>query len=228
MKQHLFKYLIEFLVVVSGIIISLNIEKNNAANHKRDLKNQSLRRLVANIKQDISDSKINETIYSEAIKSANYILNNSNYLFQNQKDSLGYYLDVISKASTIFVDNQEEYLTLRNSGFLELIDDDNLVIAIQKKYSYHSFYKRAESYIGYLNKQIYSISFNKTDYQGLGRSSTYGQYSTYIDENNLTNKELSLIRRKTEISAVYLTYIKQSIVSDSYLIQLIEAEISNN
>ena len=73
------------------------------------MKNQSLRRLVANIKQDIRDSKINETIYSEAIKSANYILNNSDYLFQYQKDFLGYYLDVISKASTIFVDNQEEY-----------------------------------------------------------------------------------------------------------------------
>ena len=86
MKQHFFKYLIEFLVVVSGIIISLNIEKNNAVNDKRDLKNQSLERLVANIKQDIRDSKINETIYSEAIKSANYILNNSDYLFQYQKD----------------------------------------------------------------------------------------------------------------------------------------------
>ena len=45
MKQHFFKYLIEFLVVVSGIIISLNIEKNNAVNDKRDLKNQSLRKV---------------------------------------------------------------------------------------------------------------------------------------------------------------------------------------
>ena len=62
MKKHIFKYLIEFLVVVSGIIISLNIEKNKALDYKNDLKDQSLRRLINNIEQDIKGIKILETI----------------------------------------------------------------------------------------------------------------------------------------------------------------------
>ena len=46
MKKHIFKYIIEFLVVVTGIIISINIEKNRALDYKNELKDQSLRRLV--------------------------------------------------------------------------------------------------------------------------------------------------------------------------------------
>ena len=41
-------------------------------------------------------------------------LNNHEFLFDSEKDSLGYYLSVISYSETVFVDNQEEYLTLRN------------------------------------------------------------------------------------------------------------------
>ena len=39
MKNHIFKSLIEFLVVVTGIIISLNIEKVKALDYKNELKN---------------------------------------------------------------------------------------------------------------------------------------------------------------------------------------------
>ena len=226
MKRHAFKYLIEFLVVVTGIIISLNIEKNKALEYKNDLKDQSLRRLIENIKQDISDSKINEAVYLKGIKSSERILNNSAELFRYHKDSLGYYLDIIGKAGTIFVDNQEEYLTLRNSGFLELIEEDSLVVAIQKKYSYHSFYKKAEQYLGQINEQVNEIVYKKTAFKVLGKSGGIGNYSTYIGTNNLTNYELNIIRRKQEISKFYIRFIQQSIDSDLSLIKLIEQEIN--
>ena len=164
MKKHIFKYIIEFLVVVSGIIISINIEKNRALDYKNELKDQSLRRLAVNIQQDISDSKINRDIYLKGLSACSRVLNSSEYLFKNDKDSLGYYLNAIYISGTIFIDNQEEYLTLRNSGFLELIESDSLVSAIQNKYSYHEFYKKVESFIRNINDQLTKIIDKKVSY----------------------------------------------------------------
>ena len=226
MKRHAFKYLIEFLVVVTGIIISLNIEKKNASEYKNDLKDQSLRRLIENIKQDIRDNKINENTYLKGIVSSERILNNSEELFRYHKDSLGYYLDAIAKASTIFIDNQEEYLTLRNSGFLELIEEDSLVLAMQKKYSYHSFFKKAEEFIGQINNHINEITYEKMDFEVYGKSGTFGHYGKYIEETNLTNYDLNVIRRKQEISKFYIRFIQKNIESDILLIKLIEKELS--
>tara|TARA_Y100001954_G_scaffold210360_1_gene236156 strand:- start:99 stop:785 length:687 start_codon:yes stop_codon:yes gene_type:complete len=228
MKKHIFKYLIEFLVVVSGIIISLNIEKNKALDYKNDLKDQSLRRLIKNIEQDIKDSEINKGIYQTGIKACNRLIANSNNLFKNHKDSLGYYLNAINMSGTIFVDNQEEYLTLRNSGFLELIEDDSLVTSIQKKYSHHSFYKSIENYIKDINDDLNDVIYSKTSFKAKGKSGVIGNYGSYIHSQNLTNYDLNIISRKKDISIFYLEFIESSIKSDQALIELIKMEIKKN
>ena len=228
MKKHIFKYLIEFLVVVSGIIISLNIEKNKALDYKNDLKDQSLRRLIKNIEQDIKDSEINKGIYQTGIKACNRLIANSNNLFKNHKDSLGYYLNAINMSGTIFVDNQEEYLTLRNSGFLELIEDDSLVTSIQKKYSHHSFYKSIENYIKDINDDLNDVTYSKTSFKAKGKSGVIGNYGSYIHSQNLTNYDLNIISRKKDISIFYLEFIESSIKSDQALIELIKMEIKKN
>ena len=228
MKKHIFKYLIEFLVVVSGIIISLNIEKNKALDYKNDLKDQSLRRLIKNIEQDIKDSEINKGIYQTGIKACNRLIANSNNLFKNHKDSLGYYLNAINMSGTIFVDNQEEYLTLRNSGFLELIEDDSLVTSIQKKYSHHSFYKSIENYIKDINDDLNDVIYSKTSFKAKGKSGVIGNYGSYIHSQNLTNYDLNIISRKKDMSIFYLEFIESSIKSDQALIELIKMEIKKN
>ena len=228
MKKHIFKYLIEFLVVVSGIIISLNIEKNKALDYKNDLKDQSLRRLINNIEQDIKDSEINKGIYQTGIKACNRLIANSNNLFKNHKDSLGYYLNAINISGTIFVDNQEEYLTLRNSGFLELIEDDSLVTSIQKKYSHHSFYKSIENYIKDINDDLNDVTYSKTSFKAKGKSGVIGNYGSYIHSQNLTNYDLNIISRKKDMSIFYLEFIESSIKSDQALIELIKMEIKKN
>ena len=225
MKKHIFKYLIEFLVVVSGIIISLNIEKGKALDYKNELKNQSLRRLIKNIDQDISDSKLNKKIHLNGIKCSERILNNHEFLFDSEKDSLGYYLSVISYSETVFVDNQEEYLTLRNSGFLELIDDDELVQLIQEKYSKHSFYKTIENYIGKQNNIITNLVLEKTSYISRGTNNFFGTYGTYDSKQKLSNYELNTIRRKKVFSEFYIAQINTGLKSDSLLISKIKKEI---
>ena len=57
------------------------------------------------------------------------------------KDSLGFYLSYLINAATIYVDNNEEYSSLKNSGLIELIENRKLVSLLQNKYSQHNYYK---------------------------------------------------------------------------------------
>ena len=147
MRNTLLKYALEFIVIIAGILVSFYIEKQNTISYKDELKNQSLDRLISNIENDIKDSKFNYNIHSKGAKFGKIILTRSNDLYLNDKDSLGYYLKSVSLFGTSFVDNQEEYSTLRNSGLMELIDNDVLVSKLQSKYSDHSHFKRLE--LGY-------------------------------------------------------------------------------
>ena len=49
--------------------------------------------------------------------------------------------------NTIFVDNQEEYRGLQNSGLIELIENEAVVERLQQKYTVHEFMKKIEGYI---------------------------------------------------------------------------------
>ena len=48
-------YVVEFLVILLGITVSVTIEKNNAREYKREVKDQGLTRILANIEQDSTD-----------------------------------------------------------------------------------------------------------------------------------------------------------------------------
>ena len=62
-------------------------------------------------------------------------------------DSVGKHCSMCVMGQTIFVDNQEEYRTLQNSGLMELIDNDTLARALQGKYVQHEFLRKIESTI---------------------------------------------------------------------------------
>lgn len=47
--------------------------------------------------------------------------------------------------STTFVDNTEEYDGLKNSGLIELIDNEEIIQLLQKKYTQHQYFKRLEN-----------------------------------------------------------------------------------
>jgi len=226
MKNTILRYTLEFIVIIAGILVSFYIEKQNAISYKDELKNQSLGRLVANIENDIIDSKFNYNIHSKGARFGKIILKRSDELYNNDKDSLGYYLKSVSLFATSFVDNQEEYNTLRNSGLMELIDNDSLVSKLQSKYSYHSHFKRLEAWISGFT-ELDKIANEKISSKTIGRT-LYGAHGTYLSNEPLNNYELNVLARKSGLFSYYAALIKKSIISDSLLIIDIRKEIERH
>ena len=146
MKKHLIKYSLEFLVIVMGISISFLIEKRNLKSYNEELKNISLEKIYKNLSQDVEDLNFNMAVHNDAIISGNQILNRGKELFENEKDSLGYHLSLISTATTFFLDNQEEYSAIKNSGLIELIENQEIVSLLQTRYSETKVYSIFEKY----------------------------------------------------------------------------------
>ena len=59
-------YVIEFLVILLGITVSVTIEKNSAREYKREVKDQGLTRILANIEQDSLDFVYNIEVHTKA------------------------------------------------------------------------------------------------------------------------------------------------------------------
>ena len=63
-------YVVEFLVILLGITVSVTLEKNNAREYKREVKDQGLTRILANLRQDSLDIRYN--IGTHEVSQASY------------------------------------------------------------------------------------------------------------------------------------------------------------
>ena len=142
-----FHYIVEFAVILLGITVSVTIEKNNAREYKENLKNQSLTRILSNIRTDSVDFEFNIAVHAPAAQSCTWVFDRRYNLEAEHPDSVGKHCSMCVMGQTIFVDNQEEYRTLQNSGLMELIDNDTLARALQGKYVQHEFLHKVEGYI---------------------------------------------------------------------------------
>ena len=224
------KYSIEFVVIFLGIFLSLHLENNNQLMHQDDLKNQSLSRIISNIETDVTDHKINITKHSLTIEYSDLLIERGEELFQTDKDSLGYYLTALSRSSTTFIDNPEEYYTLRNSGLLEKIKDDELVDELQTKYTLHNYLQEYEKIIRESDIEIEHLvnihtSSTPVDYVILHSDVLSGKYGTYISERPLNNYELNILSSKANKCYHYLRQSKKMLERDSLLIESIKTEI---
>ena len=222
MKRYFYKYIVEFFVIVTGVLISFYVEKNKAADYRDELKNHSLTRLTINIEEDISDSRINYLIHSKASNACEKLINDYDRLYHSRKDSIGFLLRTASKSWSIFIDNPEEYLTLRNSGLIELVEHDSLIILLQKKYSYHQLYKQYESHIYANNAELVKVFNEKTNGRKLINdeigSRSYSGYGKLLDNQELTSSDFNLIRRRLELSKSYSSSILDGIKRDSLIV----------
>ena len=228
MKKILIKYVLEFIVIVFGITISFYLEKQNAISYKEDLKNESLKKLRVNVSQDIRDNIYNLDQHQRAYHASNMLVTKGLELYQRDKDSLGYYLVAAGQISTIFVDNSEEYNALRNSGLIELIDNDSLVSSLQQKYSRHIFIKEFERTI--LNQSFKMTSIIAEKVETAAKIRLKGQpfyWSPYkSNEPFLSDKELNLFLFKGALHETHLNLIESSIAADSVILLKIDEEIS--
>ena len=227
MKKLLFKYILEFIVIVFGITISFYLEKQNAIVYKEDLKNESLKKLRENINQDIEDNLYNLDQHERAYQASEILINKGQELYREDNDSLGYLLVAAGQISTIFVDNSEEYNALKNSGLIELIDNDLLVSSLQKKYSRHIFLKEFERLILNQSSKMNNLVAEKIEISNKirlkGQSVYWSPYKS--NEPFLSDKELNLFFSKGILHGDYSNMIKRSIAADSVILLKIEKEI---
>jgi hypothetical protein len=228
MKKLIFKYMLEFLVIVLGISLSFYLEKQNAQEYKESLKNQSLQRIAKNIKIDIRDSRLNLSIHDSAVIAGNWLEKNWESQIADNRDSIGFYLNIATNYNSIFVDNQEEYRALQNSGLIELIENEKLVTGLQNKYSAHAFYKELEKLIMSGKKDLIDFLYENTvlnSYQK-NRFEIYGDRK-YIGPEPIPNKFRQLLLNTIPMHEFYIGQINIQLKNNEYLLDLIQKETQN-
>ena len=229
MKKYLIKYSLEFLVIFMGISISFLIEKRNAKDYQEELKNQSLKRIIKNIEVDIIDLKYNIKVNTIASNATDWLVKNNDNYSNISKDSIGIYLNNAILSNTVFVDNQEEYRALQNSGLIELIENEKAVTALQNKYIYHEFYKKIEDVIlkeaFFLSDFIYENTLLKS--QILNENGLIYD-RVYLMKNKIPHKVLERLKTKGFSHSFYADKIKSRIRNDSLLIEYLKTETNPN
>ena len=229
MRKYLLKYSLEFLVIVMGISISFLIEKRNAKDYQEELKNQSLKRIIKNIEVDIIDLKYNINVNTIASNATDWLVKNNDNYSNISKDSIGIFLNNAILSNTVFVDNQEEYRALQNSGLIELIENEKAVTALQNKYIYHEFYKKIEDVIlkeaFFLSDFIYENTLLKS--QILNENGLIYD-RVYLRKNKIPHKVLERLKTKGFFHSFYADKIKSRITNDSLLIEYLKTETNPN
>jgi hypothetical protein len=225
MKKTILKYTLEFIVIVVGISLSFYVEKLNEAHYKENLKNQSLKRILKNIEVDTGDFEFNSNAIKKAIKSSEWIINNE--LKELSRDSIGFHLNRALYYNTIFFDNQEEYRSLQNSGLIEIIENENLVVNLQKKYITHEFMKKIEEVIIKKSEGFDAFIYNNTKYKSLEVDELGLPFDrTYVGTKVLPNHIIERISDLMFYRSFYLGRIENRTKSDSILISEIKSEIN--
>jgi len=227
MKKLVAKYLLEFLVIVIGISISFYIEKENEKTYRDNLKNQSLKRILENIADDNRDFKFNKEALRRAIRSTNWIIDRKRKLKMYSRDSIGFHLNRAVYYNTIFVDNQEEYRGLQNSGLMEMIENENLVSTIQGKYVSHEFFKKIESTIMEKAKYLNEFSFNNLKYKSDSLDDLGLPFDRmFVGTKGIPDNIIEVLHDKKFFQSYYLRGIQRRMKNDQELIDIIKREIN--
>ena len=226
MKKALVKYFFEFIVIVIGVSISFYAENYNDSLNKIQLKNQSLNRILENLKVANGDNRFNYKAHSESLISSKWILTNRNNLSTYSRDTIGFHLSRAINFITYFVDNQEEYKTIQSSGYIEYIENESLVKELQRKYVQHRFMKTLEEEIRSKAKVLADFEFknSKINSDSLYMGS-YLIYKKYIGDMRIPNEIYERIIDKASYQKIYLGFIKRRIHRDSILENEISKEI---
>lgn len=229
-KKLLTRYLLEFIVIVFGISISFYIEKVNLNSYNEKLKNISLEKIYKNLTQDLEDLEYNISVHKDFASSGNHIIQRGDYLFENEKDSLGYHLSLISTGLTFFLDNKEEYSGMKNSGLIELIENQDLVSSLQTRYAETKIFKVFDDLFLRLYMELKSIAFKDISNQRKAFETFYGPltYGAYIGDKPINGETINYIIEKTGFHNFYIQIMESRINEDKKILKLIEEELNSN
>ncbi len=229
MRQTVIKYFLEFFVIVIGISISFYVENYNETMKKEELKNQSLNRILENIKVDKKDNKWNYSAHNKSLKSTEWLLKNRSDLNAFSRDSVGFHLTRAINFITYFVDNKEEYKTIQSSGYIEFIQNESLVKGLQKKYVQHNFMKFIEEEIRDKAKHLADYEFKNSKIKSDSMyMNSYLIDKTFTGSFKIPNEIYDRLIEKASYQKMYLRIIKRRLERDSLLVEEIEKEILIN
>lgn len=188
-----------------------------------------MRRIIKNIEVDIIDLKYNINVNTIASNATDWLVKNNDNYSNISKDSIGIYLNNAILSNTVFVDNQEEYRALQNSGLIELIENEKAVTALQNKYIYHEFYKKIEDVIlkeaFFLSDFIYENTLLKSQ---ILNENGFIYDRVYLMKNKIPHKVLERLKTKGFFHSFYADKIKSRIRNDSLLIEYLKTETNPN
>ena len=228
MKKYFVKYLLEFIVIVTGISISFYVEKQNAINYKEELKVESLKKLKNNLYLELDGLHYDYKVHSTAKDFSDIVYQRGSDLYKKDKDSLGFYLSFIKDAGTVFVENDEEYSALINSGLIELIENRKLVSLLQEKYSAHTWYKKNNDLM--LEMYLKDESFNKF-FESKNRrkhKNMIGYWTSFkVNMRYLNDVEINKVSQIGSAHSFYASLMSGAIKQDSLIIREIERELGD-
>ena len=227
MKKFILKYFIEFLVIFFGITISFYWEKQNALSYKEELKNASLTKIKRNILYEKEDFELNLSIHNDAVKAIYNLYEFDKYENIKYHDSLSDYLFKSLEYVTVLVENTEEYTSLKNSGLIELIENQEIVTLLQNKYSNHKFIKEIESIIlRDFSPELRDFVSRNTKYNLEGEK-YFGimEPRKYSSKNKIPQYILEKFMNKAQHHKTYIKYVKTQLEMDSEIISKINNEI---
>lgn len=115
------RYLAEFLVVFLGVTLSFVAENVREDRAERALERESLRRIAADLEEDLSDLPGNAVTARRGVAAIAW-LQASNEEIQPSADSVVHYLKQYLTCSLVFA-NSSEYESLKSSGGLSRIQN---------------------------------------------------------------------------------------------------------
>ena len=146
MKNILARGGVEFLAVLIGLSGSLWIDNSIKENEHKEQNKKILTRLYSNLIADSSDGVWNKNAYERAIKGSENVIkwcdSNPNYSMINdsiEKDISAMLIGIV------FVNNEEEYNALKNSGRMDLVNNEKLIINLHKYYTSLRFIKQIDN-----------------------------------------------------------------------------------
>ena len=222
------RYFLEFIVIVLGISISFYIEKRNLNAYNEKLKNISLEKIYQNLSQDLEDLEYNKSVHEDLVFSGNQIIHRGEYLFKNKKDSLGYHLSLVSTGLTFFLDNKEEYSGMKNSGLIELIENQDLVASLQTRYAETKIFKVFDDLFLRLYMQLKTLTFRQISNERKAFPKFYGPltHGAYIGDAPINEEVINYIIEKTGFHQFYVQIMESRIEEDRKILKLIEKELN--
>jgi len=230
MKNILARGGVEFLAVFLGIALSLWVDEYQKSKEEKELNNQILGRLYDNLESDSTDGIWNYKAHDKVVMGGQKVLQ---WCENGQKnlDSIDFFISSLV-VTTTFINNSEEYASLKSSGRMELINDVELVKALHDYYTQVSFVKHLENVaLQQVYNQFHPFMSDYSSFYDIDKNKNVyaNEYGIFILSSKPPKDKLSYYATKLKWESEYIAFKYRELVDDvAEIRKLIRKELKNN